>query len=294
MDVDWGLLVDSPDEAAKELGTMLHKGQLALFVGAGISKGLGAPDWHSLARMMARRTAGINGKGINRKTVPSEKLAEIFTRISRRLGSSFDAEVKKCLYYRLTKKKGNWASGTLVALGALMSGTNRGRIDTVLSLNFDSILEMYLRLYGNIAQPITTFPALIGRSDVVIFHSHGYLPYEAEDGDDTSILLTSQTYLEAMGDDASPRKKMMDYVFGHKRFLAIGLSGGDMYSRSAIAAMALRAEGTMGYWILGPNEDDDKVADLKESKIAAVRLASFADLPEFLFKIARHAAKLAI
>jgi hypothetical protein len=293
VDVDWGAYLTYPERAASLLGQWLNDGELALFVGAGISLELGAPGWHLLARMMARG-AGIQAAGINRKKVSGENLADIFSAIHDANPHDFASNVKGCLYHRWNnrKKSGNWASDTLVALGSLMSGTVRGRVDTVLSLNFDSILEMYLRLYGFIAQPVTTFPCVLQRADVRIFHSHGYLPLEAEDGSSTDILLTKQTYLEAIGDEASPRRRMMDYVFGQRRILAVGVSGDDLYSRAVLANIAKRhKEGPlMGFWIGGPALSSAKADSLQKSKLAAVRLPSFRELPDFLFSIARHAA----
>lgn len=290
-DVDWSGYL-KPAKAAIELGRLLHRGELALFVGAGISRDLGLPSWHSLARAMARESK-VGGGGINKRQVPGGGLADIFSQIKRK-PVNFDALVKKWLYYKWTDKRGNWASDTLAALGSLMLGSNRGRVDTILTLNFDSIVEMYLRLYGFIPQSISKFPCLLRRADVHIFHSHGYLPFDNKDGDDTDILLSKQTYLEAMGDSNSFRKRMMDYVFGQKKVLAIGLSGDDVFSRSALAAVAKQnAHGTfIGFWVIGPNESDNKVHDLRDSKLAAVRLNSYDELPEFLFSIARSAAAL--
>ncbi len=174
-------------------------------------------------------------------------------KIKRKDPAHFDALVRKWLYSRWETKGGHWASPTLVALGSLMSGTNRGRIDTVLTLNFDSILEMYLRLYGYITQTVTKFPSTLHRADVHVFHSHGYLPYSPEDGSDTpDILLTSQTYLEALGDRNDSRRDMMEHIFGQKKVLAIGLSGDDIYSRAVLAAMAKRnPHGPLsGFWIV--------------------------------------------
>jgi hypothetical protein len=173
-----------------------------------------------------------------------------------------------------------------------MSGSNRGRIDAMLTLNFDSYVEMYLRLYGFITQSISTFPCILKRADVHIFHSHGYLPLGTEDGNDTDILLSKQTYLEAMGENDNFRKRMMEYVFGQKKILAVGLSGDDDFSRSVLAALAKRnTHGSlMGFWVASPNCSNDKVHELKKSNLAVVRLTSFNELPEFLFSIARHAA----
>src|ERR1043166_488855 len=120
---------------------MLYAGELALFLGAGVSIGF-APTWHTLARVMARE-AKVKAGSINRKKMRGEDLADVFSKIKRTAPDKFDARVKHWLYYRWEKKAGNWASDTLVALGSLMSGTTRGRIETVLTLNFDSILDMY-------------------------------------------------------------------------------------------------------------------------------------------------------
>ena len=292
-DIDWSGLLNNHEMAARVLGKSLHRGEIALFLGAGVSLGY-APGWHALARLMGR-TAGVDGAGINRKKVPGDQFARFFSRIHRADPTGFEPLVKKWLYYRWTPKGGNWASDTLVAIGSLMCGSTRGRVDTVLTLNFDSILEMYLRLYGFVAQSVTTYPEILRRADVHIFHSHGYLPYDAKDGDDTSILLNNQTYLEAIGANDSPRKRVMEYVFAQKLVLAIGLSGDDIYSRSVLAALAKSQpnRSIMGFWVVGPDFANDKIEELRESKLAAVRLPSYRQLPEFLFTISRNAGTFA-
>jgi len=292
-DIDWSGYLEDSEMAARDLGRSLHQGELALFLGTGISLGY-APGWHALARAMSRE-AGVDSAGINRKKVAGDHLAHVFTNIHRKVGNSFESLVKKWLYCRWTARSGNWASDTLVALGSLMSGSTRGRVDMVLTLNFDSILEMYLRLYGFVAQSITTYPEILRRADVHIFHSHGYLPYDVADGNESSILLDNQTYLEAIGDPGDPRRRVMEYVFAQKTVLAIGLSGDDIYSRSVLAALATKqpSRAIMGYWIVGPDTSADKVADLRDSKLAAVRLSSYRQLPEFLLNVSRYAARFA-
>ena len=298
IEIDWGLYLNSPDAAARELGRLLHQGEIALLVGAGISLDFGAPSWHALARLMARE-ARIESAGINRKKLQGDSLADLFSRIERSNSAEFTSRVKKWLYHRWTKTalapEGNWASHTLAALGALMSSTIRGRIDTVLSLNFDSILEMYLRLYGFIVQPVASFSTILTRADVRVFHSHGYLPLDPQDGSDSEILLTKHAYLEAIGDDSDPRRRMMEYVFAQRRILAIGVSGDDVYSRSIFAALAKRYPGRLlGFWITGPRVSTDRINDLKASNLVTVRLSSFKNLPEFLLSIARYASKLTL
>ena len=291
---DWSKYLNDTDAAATVLCKLLNAGELALFVGAGISRDLGAPSWHSLARAMAWKL-NLGCGSINHKTKRGGDLAEIFDEIKER-DSHFDAHIKKWLYFKWNKKSGNWASDLLVALGSLMSGTIRGRVDTVLTLNFDSILEMYLRLYGFRAQSISDFPCILRRADVHIFHSHGYLPLDAEDGDDSGILLSKQNYLETMGEENNFRKRMMNYIIGQKRVLAVGLSGDDDFSRAALAALAKHGPhgSLVGFWVIGPHDSSAKVSALKASKIAAIRLPSFDYLPEFLFNIARKASAATI
>jgi len=118
------------------------------------------------------------------------------------------------------------------------------------------------------------------------------LPYDTRDGTDSSIFLDNQTYLEAIGDAENPQKRVMEYVFAQKLVLAIGLSGDDIYSRSVLAAWAKKQtnRAIMGFWVVGPDCADDRIEELKESKLAAVRLPSYRQLPEFLFAISRNAA----
>jgi hypothetical protein len=294
IDIDWDLYLDYPDKAASEIGKILYRGDLALFLGAGVWKSFKLPDWHSLARSMACEMC-VEGKGINHKRISGAALDGKFSEIRRKCKDTADFHrlVRKWLYYHWRSKKGNWASDTLVALGSLLAGSYRGRVDTVLTSNYDSILEMYLRLYGFVPQSVTTFPCLLTGADVTIFHSHGYLPLEAEDGSDSErIVLDRQSYLSVMGNPESPSKKMMEYVLGFKTILAVGLSGEDPYSGSVIAYVNEKNLGRriMGFWMVGPNEQEQKIADLRESGFAAVKLPDFAELPEFLFKVARNAA----
>jgi hypothetical protein len=92
---------------------LLHAGELTLFLGAGVSKDLGVPTWHSLARAMARESR-IESKGINRKKLKGEDLAALFSKIERRNPARFETLVKRWLYCRWDHKRGNWASDTLV------------------------------------------------------------------------------------------------------------------------------------------------------------------------------------
>jgi len=87
----------------------------------------------------------------------------------------------------------------------------------------------------------------------------GYLPLDEEDGRDTEILLTKETYLDAIGDETSPRRRIMEHVFGERKILAIGVSGEDVYPRSVFEALARRhAERLLGFWIVGPRVSADK------------------------------------
>src|SRR5580693_6298930 len=92
---DWSKYLNDTDAAATDLGKLLNAGELALFVGAGISRGLGAPSWHSLARAMAWKLNLACGS-INHKTKRGGDLGEIFDEIKAH-DPLFEAHVKRWL-----------------------------------------------------------------------------------------------------------------------------------------------------------------------------------------------------
>ncbi len=157
----------------------LHRdGRLCLFVGAGISKSCGLPDWQTLSARVIEEAWPVADQGdIFRKlelsTRSMDSPLDAMRMARRKLGQQFNSVVSKCLY----ADAGNLSSN----VEAIVSLQNVRRICCT---NFDDCLEE-----GYVASR-TRFRTLVRGDDlplnddnVLIFHPHGFLPRTPCKGD---------------------------------------------------------------------------------------------------------------
>lgn len=211
------------DKCTALLAKYLNKGHLGLFLGAGVSFALLLPSWENLVNKCLAQVLPSEPIITGRSTPELKK-------ITSRIKAKFSDErtylelVKKQLYdgvdfdFRLAKKE------MLIALTSLMVGKNRGNVTDVLTFNFDSIIEWYLRTNGLNVNVITKDHLLTRPADVEILHLHGYLPHDKADGflsDD--IVFTHEDFLIRERGE-SYWKVLMNEYFKKRIFLAVGLN----------------------------------------------------------------------
>jgi hypothetical protein len=135
--------LDDPFLATDEIGNFLRSSALRLFLGAGASKGFGLPEW----KMLIARVLG--------KDMDANFVADLDATITdlRRLIDPVDdgskeyvRRVQKALYNGVRRNllKQLQKSPLLLAVAALITGMHRGRIDSVITYNYDDLLEQYL------------------------------------------------------------------------------------------------------------------------------------------------------
>jgi hypothetical protein len=138
------------------LREMNARGELALFIGAGISFGCGLPDWKELLHCLKRRLVEVAAPDS-----PGNDVADL-ARVM--FGMEFNKQVADCLY-----KNGVTISPALAAI--VESG-----IKKIVCFNFDDLLEeafsaelMEHKVVLNGEKFSIHYP------DALIFHPHGYL-----------------------------------------------------------------------------------------------------------------------
>jgi SIR2-like protein len=280
------------------LATLLHAGQLVLFVGAGISSGLGLPEWNGLVT----RCAALLGDKTDYSGVKSAAdLMDAIDRMRRSSGASDQemmATVRSALYGAVADDAspshpiGVIDSRLLIALGAIMMSSARGSAAEVFTLNFDDILEWYLDLHGFKSEIVCELPrTLRGDVDVHTYHIHGFLPLMNERYETSSWMIFSKTQLEdrLSKDPTHPWEALLLSRLQSKVLLVVGTSMADTDLR--VSVNRARASGVTrpsGY-VLGVH-DDDKVRELRELNMVPVTFADYDEIPGFILEVCQLAA----
>ncbi len=182
------------------------------------------------------------------------------------------------------------------ALGAMLMGSRRGHVDTVLTLNFDSVLEEYLLLHGYVANIVTELPALTGGEDVTVFHLHGYLPSETGPGRRSKdITLTKQSVLKMVGELNHPWRIILRQMVRSKVLLLLGISsettiGSALGSILTSEANDISGDRASAFWLGTETPSDESRAVLLDANVVPVTLGSFEEIDDFLLAVCRDAA----
>lgn len=209
------------------LADRLSEGNLLIFLGAGVSRFYGMPDWETMLRDIKRNGAGHHmlKSGLSMPAWAEEIRNNLFPDDK----AGFETAVSDALYsadglakFDLLKVADN---KTLRSIGALCHGSRRGYAKKVVTLNYDCLLEAYFRFHGVAAQTIHSPTFLERGADVTIYHPHGYIPHPSFDDDRSNgIVLTRDDYERAV--DTRWEETILGLLSTHF-VLFIGLSGED-------------------------------------------------------------------
>ena len=294
--------VRNPEAALPALAGFLNAGSLVLGIGAGASKGMGLPDWATLVKRCANETNRRAGTslalpaGTDTRTL-GRTMNRVETAIARKLdmGRSTDyrALVRDCLYQGVTYDNDSMLrQGLLIAFGALLVRSRRGSVREVFNFNFDDVLDWYLALHGLDTQIVTRVPTLLREADITIYHPHGFLPLDAaKRGESDFLVLSQHSYDDKLGDRVDRWLDLFTTTMTRRIMLFVGLSGDDQtfYPSLVAAHKLIGRERYTGFWLLGPDDTQDRIDDLKDRNVVPLRLASYDQYPDYLLEICRQA-----
>ncbi|GAB2963144.1 hypothetical protein GCM10027048_34960 [Hymenobacter coalescens] len=179
--------------------------KLALFIGAGLSRSAGLPDWPQLVRRVAAKVfdnhAGSPLSEPEReevqtffeKEVPASPLI-VARLLQNSLKDEFTESVREALYENIESSR---TSPLLEELGKIcMPRRDKTGIVAVVNYNFDDLLEQELSKKGISHCSVLSEGSKIISSDLPIYHVHGYLPrsIELESIHKESLVLTEDAY----------------------------------------------------------------------------------------------------
>lgn len=303
----------SRENTIQYLSDQLYKGYLTLFLGAGISAGIGLPKWADLInnlwleynKAMIKDYQSDSFIPVVSEGDSADRLQEEADKIIRKVGNieKFHDYLEIALY---SGKIDFDNIGTVIhhdlilALGALMIGSKRGHVNNIVTLNFDNILEWYLNIYGYIANVIYNLPALEGNEDVRIYHPHGYIPNSKIDTNtrrsDFSILGLNSIN-KRLGTTGDPWFEKTRHILRAGVCLFIGMSKETFKDRALAPLINTVGEEVgktrpLGFWFLKSSDLDENTRDeFLSSNIVPIEIVNYEEIPKFLFDICKESAK---
>lgn len=276
------------------LARKLKSGGTSLVLGAGASHGFNLPNWVDL--VAAVRTEC----GADKPTKPTRPEDEADVLLATKYAgdrTAFAKAVRSALYEPARKDNSFLLKSELLqAVAAFLTNSRRGRGGAVVTFNFDNILEAYLRLLGFVVRSETVVPAWASSADMLVFHPHGYLPMESEDGM-TQIVFTTSDFDAVVGRESDSWNKTMNSVWSTTFPVFIGLSGDDARLRSLLDSTRDSHPATVKdnsiYWGVRPtlkNSEEYDVQRWKRLGIVPRFIETYSDLPAWLLSICQLAA----
>ena len=284
----------NPSLAISELGMRLKSSTLCLFLGAGVSIGFNLPSWKQLiARILGKETDADFVAALDNKS--AQDLRRLLDPIDDQ-SIEYYTLVHDALYRGVVEDllEQLRQSPLLLAIAAMMTGAHRGRIDCVVTYNYDDLLEQYLRMLGLMVCQRVLPDELSSRSDVELNYVHGKLPQgwgpTAEKPE--VFVLSDRSYMARSAHLNIGWPAWVEYKLYSKLGLFLGLSGDDdviLATLRRVKDYVKRRENYLGYWILTPDAFERNKGRIFDAGICPIPLHKEA-IPEFIFQICQHAA----
>ena len=162
----------------------LRAGDLVLVCGAGVSVAAGVPTWPALLRDLLSRVFGKNLESANHTPEAREKLADLYQEyvnpsplvvaqyLKNALGDDFLGYVRQALYRHIAN-----GSELIDSIVELCRPQRSGEaLRSILTFNFDDLIEHNLDIQHVRHHSIFTEGQKAQRSELPIYHAHGFLP----------------------------------------------------------------------------------------------------------------------
>jgi hypothetical protein len=206
-----------------KLNQLYKRGQVSLFLGAGVSSSAGMPDWNKLLNSLFvsfltkefDEDSNVNDRDISqivdRLNTIDEPTSLMAARYIRKgftkdadESEEFNSAITSSLY-KLRNKKYQTHSDLIKAIGSLCTPKMTGsKIKSIVTYNFDDLIERELERRSIDGISIYSPEEIKSPDELPIYHVHGFLPEEKEkyEGLDRSTLVFSeegyhQIYLES-------------------------------------------------------------------------------------------------
>lgn len=287
-----------------ELRKALRDGKLTLVCGAGASKKAGVPNWDELLRMLLENMMNklSTKKGIRITENSALEFNEryqystlvIGKYLKYNIGDEFESVVRETLY-----SKAEEGSGLVNSIVNLIRPTrDRKSLDSVITFNFDTILEENLNKYNVEFKSIYDEGMKQNSCEIPIYHVHGYLPRFGDIPPNANLVFSEDTYHNQFIEPFSWSNLIQLNKFSQNKCLFLGLSLSDPNLRRLLDVSSRKNKGdTVEHYIIKRKpykvDDIDKIAymleeqDANELGLNIIWVNSFEDIPNVLDEISK-------
>ncbi|HKR40221.1 MAG TPA: SIR2 family protein [Paraburkholderia sp.] len=274
--------------------------RLVLVLGAGASMKCGLPDWTSLIEN-AHEIANFTRKPRISDNLAVENLAASMTQpefvavMKRALYSVRDASTKKL---RSFVESDAPRSGLLEAICAVVMLSCRRGHGTLVTYNFDDLVEAYLVRRGLFAYPYSQQPDWFHNEDVAVLHPHGFLSRRNDFKSSESITISALDFDKQTGNITDLWRTRLVTLYQSHTPLFIGLSGNDQNLSSVLQTVKdshVSRATSRKFWGVRLCTKDDNTIDFWEHRgVWCETFDSFDDLPAYLMSVCERSADMLI
>lgn len=267
----------------------LQRGEMTLFCGAGISLGAGVPAWSNL---LLDLLTGMFGKQLPKV---KQDLAELYQShfspsplimaqyLKNGLGDDFLSYVRASLY------KENPTTSSLIDAVVELCRPQRSRasLNSIVTFNFDDLLEHNLQENHIHYHSVFAEGQRPKRSEIPIYHVHGYLPRSGDLTEDNDIVFSEDAYHSQFIDSFSWSNLVQLNHLSQNVCVFVGISMTDPNLRRLLdVAMRKTPDRKANHYVFRKKCDRKQVGDVLSPKTVhskrASDIADFARIVELL------------
>lgn len=222
-----------------DINSAYNNGELVLVLGSGVSKGSGLPDWSGLLKKLRRNLRFAQNDNENQSLIMDKIFLNLFDIKSEliiarniqqrcRLRPNMDESIiferfVRCALYRGTRLKYTQLLKEIIRLCSFYK--DKKVLDSVITYNYDDILEYYLNIYveNSSFKPIY-FSGIKNDKSLPIYHVHGFLPRSGNLSSKNRIILGEETYHILYNKLSIWNNKVQINKFKNNTCLLVGLS----------------------------------------------------------------------
>lgn len=281
------------EEAQIQIAKKMNDGNVALVLGAGVSFFYGLPSWSELL-------AGLQNKGMRHKIPEIDDYPGWAQQILDELFVGNETDFLEAVHNSLYGPDAETLAiqkiaddPSLRAIGTMGVGSKRGTVDTIVTFNYDSLLESYFQHHGLSVVPVISENQPTKKADITVYHPHGFLPHpETGFSRSQEVVLAQGQYDKTV---VTPWESTLENLFATRFCIFVGLSGNDERIVDLLAKVQKRNQHTKveRYWGYRMCRKPDPNIELWDQRgVYSVEFDDLAEgINETLLRICRFAAE---